>query len=169
MTTITAAPAMAMAGYRSAPASEQVLFGVTTSFAFTIGSSRSLNYVRERRRNLPKTRNVRRIIATTFTSNSIRIHHFLPGMVIGFGVGGTVLFAHAGKLERAVSLPYGLGLALVTDELRTLIGRNNPYWGGEHFALAQGGIAALASLGLVMDFLRRGRGALPEPPSVVTP
>jgi hypothetical protein len=115
---IVRAVEMALAGFRESPASERVLFGMTTSFAVTVTASRTMNYVRERRRPMPRARSLGRRFATLTGDNSVRVHHFLPGMVIGFTTGGIALMARAGHLERLLSLPFGVGLAMTTDELR---------------------------------------------------
>ncbi|MDJ1134190.1 hypothetical protein [Streptomyces iconiensis] len=145
-------------GYNSTPGPEQVLFGMSASFAVTIATSRTLNYVRERRRALPRTRSLVRWVLELRSSGATRVHHFLPGMAIGFAVGVTALLAHSGRLERLLSLPMGAGFALTTDELRLLAGRNDPYWGrGQRFAHAQGAVASLIASGIGADIVRRGR------------
>lgn len=146
-------------GYRTAPALERVAVGLTASFAVTILASRSINYAREQHRVAPRLRSFGRVLAQVPASNSVRVHHFLPGVAIGFAAGGIGLLFRAGKLEQWLSLPFGAGLALTTDELRVMVGRNNPYWGGEHFALAQSAVAAMVALGIGADFVRRGRAA----------
>ncbi|WP_411090443.1 hypothetical protein [Streptomyces sp. 049-1] len=145
-------------GYHHTPGPEQVLFGMATSFAVTIATSRTLNYVRERRRALPKMRSLARLLLEIPSSSATRVHHFLPGVAIGFAVGGTALLVRPGRLERVLSLPLGVGFALTTDELRLLVGRNDPYWGrGQRFAHAQGAVATLAALSIGADIVRRGR------------
>jgi hypothetical protein len=152
------ATAMARAGFGDSPPSERVLFGMTTSFALTVAVSRTITYVRERRQPMPRARSLGRRFAALASDNSVRVHHFLPGMAIAFTTGGIALLTRAGRLERLLSLPFGVGVALTTDELRLLAGRNNPYWGGEGFALTQGATALMASLGFCIDFVRRGHG-----------
>ncbi|WP_406349173.1 hypothetical protein OHA44_36455 [Streptomyces sp. NBC_00144] len=145
-------------GYNSAPGPEQVLFGMSTSFAATIAASRILNTVRERRRSLPSTRALAPLLLKAASINAIRVPHFLPGMAVGLAVGGTALLVRSGPLERVLSLPLGAGFALTTDELRLLVGRNDPYWGrGARFAHAQSAVASLAALGTGADILRRSR------------
>ncbi|QMU70008.1 hypothetical protein [Streptacidiphilus sp. P02-A3a] len=129
--------------------------GMTTSFAVTIAVSRTINYVLERRRALPRTRGLGRLLV--LGSDDIRVHHFLPGAAIAFTTGGTALIARAEGLERWLSLPFGVGVALTTDELGILVSRNNPYWGGTRLAQQQCAAASLATLGFALDFLRRGR------------
>ncbi|QFR97389.1 hypothetical protein GBW32_35360 [Streptomyces tsukubensis] len=48
-------------GYNSTPGPERVLLGLSTSFAITIATSRTINYVRERRRALPRIRGLTRL------------------------------------------------------------------------------------------------------------
>ncbi|GGN44767.1 hypothetical protein GCM10012285_27660 [Streptomyces kronopolitis] len=155
---VAGAARIVIGGYDSTPGPEQALFGMSTSFAVTIATSRILNYVRERRRALPRMRSRVRWLLAIPSSNAIRVHHFLPGMAIGFTVAGTALLVRPGRLERLLSLPLGVGFALTTDELRLLVGRNDPYWGrGQRFAHAQGAVALLAALGIGADIVRRGR------------
>lgn len=145
------------AGYRAAPPAERAAFWMLCSFATTIATSRAINYVGERRRPLPQARGVARILARLPGSNSVRVHHFLPGIGIGFTAGGTALLANPAPVALWLSVPFGAGVALTTDELRLLAGRNNPYWGGERFALTQCAGAALGAIGLGTLFHRRGR------------
>ncbi|OON71437.1 hypothetical protein B1H18_33795, partial [Streptomyces tsukubensis] len=148
-------------GYNSTPGPERVLLGLSTSFAITIATSRTINYVRERRRALPRIRGLTRLLMEIPLKNTVRVHHFLPGIAIGFAVGCTALLVRPGRRERLLSLPLGVGFALITDEVRLLVGLNDPYWGrGERFAHAQGAVATLAALGIGADVVRRGH---PEP------
>ncbi|WP_327064389.1 hypothetical protein [Kitasatospora sp. NBC_01302] len=129
------------------------MFGMTASFAITITASRTLNYVLERRRSMPRLRGLGRLLVPG--SNHIRVHHFLPGMALAFTAGGTALVTRAETLEQWLSLPFGVGVALTTDELGILVSRNNPYWGGKRLAQQQAAASSLAALGLAIDFLRR--------------
>lgn len=148
------------AGYRRSSAAERAVFHMTSSFAVTIVASRGLNFVRERRRPLPRVRSVGRLLSQVLASNRLRVHHFLPGMVIGFATGGTAILRSPGGGSHWLSVPFGVGVALTTDELRVMAGRSNPYWGGESFAAAQAALSALASAGLSVRFVKRGRSAV---------
>jgi hypothetical protein len=134
---------------------------MTTSFAVTVGASRGLNYVRERRRRLPASRSIaRRLYHLPGAASGLRVHHFIPGIALGFATGGTAILIRHDGLERWLSLSFGVGLALTADELGLLLEHANPYWGTENFALTQCAAAALASAALAAAFTRRGLNAL---------
>lgn len=71
------------------------------------------------------------------SSNSVRVRHFLPGLGIALSAGGSAILSADGSAQW-LSVPFGVGTAMVAHELRLLAGRNNPYWRGERFAFAQG-------------------------------
>lgn len=147
----------AVTGYHMSPSTEQAVFHATTSFAVTIATSRAVNHIRERRRAMPRSRGFSRQLIHAPRARRTRIHHFVPGIVLGFAAGGVALLTRPDALRRRLSVPYGVGVALTTDELRLLAGRGNAYWGSQFFALvAQSGSAAFASLALSIDFVRRG-------------
>lgn len=153
-------PAMltARAGYCSSPPAERAAFWTLSSFTTTIATSRIINYVRERRRPMPRVRSAARLMARAPTSNHVRVHHSLPGIGIGFAAGGTAVFLTCPAQSVGwLSVPFGTGVALTADELRLLAGRNDPYWGGEGFALAQCAAGALGAVCLGTLFQRRGR------------
>lgn len=108
---------------------------------------------------MPAARSVGRIIAQIPGDNRARIHHFLPGLGIGIAAGGSAILSGTGRVDRGLSVPFGVGVALITDELRLLAGRNNPYWGSERFAWTQCAAGSLLALGLVGLFWRRGHAA----------
>jgi len=141
-------------GARARPAHEQASFGALTSFATTIAISRTINYVRERRRRFPRLRSLTRQASGVAREGGIRVHHFIPGIAIAFTTGGSALFTH--RLAFWLSLPYGSGVALTLDELGVLLKHNNPYWGSERFALGQAAVAATAAAGLAVRFHRLG-------------
>lgn len=149
----------AVVGYGRSHPAERATFGATSSFAVTIAVSRAINYVRERSRPMPRVRSVSRLLSQLPRSDSVRVHHFLPGIGIVFATAGSALLTRPDGLGRWLSVPFGVGVALTADELPQLAGRNNPYWGKEGFAFAQCAVATLASLGFAADFLRRGRSA----------
>lgn len=147
----------AAAGYGESRPAERAALEMTTSFAVTIAASRLINYVRERSRTMPRTRGVGRLLVRIPASNDVRVHHFLPGVGIGFASGATAIFRRADGWEHWLSVPFGIGLALTTDELPLLAGRTNPYWGPARFALVQGVLATSAAAGLGGLLVFRGR------------
>jgi len=150
----------ARAGYRAARPAERALLEASTSFAATLATSRTLNYVLERRRAAPRLRGAMRLMAQVPADNSVRVHHFLPGVGIGFACGGVAIARSADGWGHWLSVPFGVGLALTTDELPLLAGRNDAYWGAARFALVQSCLATAVSAGMGGRILIRGRALL---------
>lgn len=151
----------ALVGARTAPPRQRAAFGALTSFATTIGISRTLNYVRERRRRFPRLRNAARLASSGPHQSRTRVHHFLPGTPIAFAAGGTAILTHQRGFW--LGLPYGAGVALTLDELALLLGLDNPYWGKERLVLAQGTAAAGAAAALATRFHHHGAPEQPCP------
>lgn len=145
-------------GYRDANPAERGAFGMATSFAVTVAVSRTINYVLERRRNLPLLRSLGRRLYYRLpgAAGGVRVHHFIPGIGLCFATGGAAILIRDDGLDRWMSLPFGVGLALTNDELGLLVGASNPYWGGARLALAQCAAAPLTSAALAAVFTRRG-------------
>jgi hypothetical protein len=123
----------------------------------TVAASRSINYVRERRRALPAWRSFgRRLYHLPGAAGERRVHHFIPGIGLGFATGGAAILTCDDGLDGWLSLSFGAGLGLTTDELGLLLESSNPYWGTETFALAQCAAALLAATALAAVFIRRG-------------
>ena len=80
-------------GYNRSRPAERALFGMTGSFAVTIALSRGLNEVLERRRTMRKSRRLARKTEAAWSSDEVRIHHFLPGIVIGFAAGAVAILS----------------------------------------------------------------------------
>jgi hypothetical protein len=144
-------------GYRDSKPAERGLFGITSSFAATVAASRSINYGRERRRALPAWRSFgRRLYHLPGAAGERRVHHFIPGIGLGFATGGAAILTRDDRLAGWLRLPFGVGLGLTTDELGLLLDSSNPYWGTERFALAQCAAASLTATGLAAVFIQRG-------------
>jgi hypothetical protein len=147
----------AAAGYRDSNPAERGLFGMAASFAVTVASARTINYARERRRALPMWRSLgRRLYHLPGGGAAQRVHHFIPGIGLGFATGGAAILTRDDGLDGWLSLPFGIGVGLTTDELGLLLEGSNPYWGSETFALAQSATASLAAAALAAVFVRRG-------------
>ncbi len=71
--------------------------------------------------------------------------------------GGLAISARQDGRERWLSVPFGIGSALTLDEISLLAGRDNPYWGSERLALAQGALALAATVALSGRFIAHGR------------
>lgn len=147
----------AAVGYRDGRPAQRGVLGVSSSFALTMATTRTINYVRERRRAFPRLRSIgRRLYHVPRAATDRRVHHFIPGIGLGFATGAAAILTRNDGLDRWLSLPFGAALALTTDELGLLLESSNPYWGSENFALAQAAAASLTAAGMVAVFVRRG-------------
>jgi hypothetical protein len=149
-------------GYRNVAPAERAAFGMLSAFATAIGTSRAINYVRERRCPVPRLRSWSRRVYHSPGQEQLRVHHFLPGIGLALAAGGAAILTRSDGREFLLSLPFGTGAGLTLDEIALLAKRDNPYWDSETFALIQSGAAALAAAALVARFHRRGARALNE-------
>jgi hypothetical protein len=145
-TTITSTRAeagiRALERYRNAAPAERAATGLLSSYATTIFIARGLNYIRERKRNLPSTRSVVRRTYSLRRTGGTRVHHFIPGIAIAFTTGAIAVIKRSEGSELRYSVPFGAGAALTLDELALLVEAKNPYWRSERFALSQAAVAA---------------------------
>ena len=146
-------------GYRTVSPPERAAFGMLSTFAAAIGISRSVNYVRERRRPAPRLRSWARRAYHSPGQERLRVHHYLPGIGLALAAGGAAILTRTDGRELWLSLPFGAGAGLTLDELALLVERDNPYWDSERFALIQSGAAALAAAALAARFHRLGARA----------
>lgn len=103
-------------------------------------------------------------------AGGVRVHHFIPGIGLCFATSGAAILIRDDDLDRWMSLPFGVGLALTNDELGLLVGASNPYWGGARLALAQRAAASLTSAALAAVFTRAAsRTSTPSEPSRQSP
>lgn len=144
-------------GYHSSRPAERAAFGMISGFALALLGARKITYVQERRRDLPVLRGLGRNLPTLPRSDDIRVHHYLPGLGIAMATGGAAILAGSGGVERWLSMPFGVGVGLVFDEIGLLTGRDNPYWGAERFVLVSGVTATSAAAAMAAVFLHRGR------------
>jgi hypothetical protein len=149
-------------GYRHVSPAERTSLGVSAAFATTIGASRLINYVRERRRAAPRIRSWVRKAYHAPGREKLRVHHFTPGIAMLLATGCAAIVTRQDGREWRFSVPFGVGAGLTLDELAVLVELDNPYWESERFALAQGLVGAVTALGLAVRFYRRGAG-LPWP------
>jgi hypothetical protein len=143
-------------GYRISPPAERAGFEMLSAFATTIAVSRATNYVRERRRPAPLLRSMLRRAYHAPGGNQMRVHHFLPGIGIAFAAGAASILTRRDRRDLWLSLPFGAGAALTLDEADLLLELDNPYWGSQLLALAEGSLAAAGSAVLALRFHRRG-------------
>lgn len=141
-------------GASAAGPAERAAFGALTSYAVTILTSRVVNYVRERQRAFPRARSILRRLSSPRQRTGARVHHFVPGIALGFLSGGSAILSH--RMSFRLSVPFGSGVALTVDELPLMLGQRNAYWGSESFAIAHGVVTAALATALVARFHRRG-------------
>ena len=141
--------AVAVEGYAEAPRHETIMFNILTGFvgAFALmrlstwgqkGGWWPMNPVKVRGRH---------------------IHHFVPGILIAFGAGGTGLATSNERLEEALSLVFGAGVGLTFDEAALLLDLRDVYWTREGLVSLQVSFGLSAVLGatlLALRILRRG-------------
>jgi hypothetical protein len=150
---------VARAGYREVSTRERSMFNLLTSFAATFIAVRSLAYVLRDRRTVGPFRNVR--------VGRRHIHHFVPGIVIGFAAGSGAILGRSETLEPWLALPFGVGMGLTLDESALLLELEDVYWSREGLLSVQITLAVMSLLGalaLGLRFLRRGEQVVLEPP-----
>lgn len=152
-------------GYRMGSPAERGSFVMLSAFAASIGASRGINYVREQRRPTPWLRSLGRRTYHSPGQESLRVHHFVPGIGLAFTAGAAAILTRGDGREVWLSLPFGVGSGLTLDEIALLTELDDPYWNSETFALVQGGVAALAAAGLAARFSRKGKEALFDEPA----
>lgn len=167
---------MAAAIQNAAPP-ERAALGALSSFAITIGVSRAVNFVRERRRRVPAVRSLARRAYHAPGGEELRIHHFVPGIALAMLAGGLAIFTRRDGSELPLSVVFGTGAGLTVDEFALLVDLDNAYWRTETLVLLQGALAAVAAAGVgARMFVNRGAdgdqvvpsaGAMDEDP--VTP
>lgn len=87
------------------------------------------------------------------------IHHFVPGIALALGAGGTSIAVRSHALDPWLAVPFGAGAALIIDETALLIELEDVYWsdnGVLSMDVGFGAATALAILALVVRLLRRG-------------
>jgi hypothetical protein len=82
------------------------------------------------------------------------IHHFVPGIMIGFGSGGAALVTESDQAERVLAVPFGAGIGLTFDEAALLLDLRDVYWTREGLLSVQVSLATTAILGAAILFLR---------------
>jgi len=144
-------------GFASAPPAERAAFGMLSSCALAIDVARTISYVRERRRTAPRLRSLVRRTYHAPGSQQVRVHHFLPGMLVSAVAGSAAILTRKDGLEFWLSVPFGVGTGLTLDEFALLVELDDPYWKSETFALAGAAGAALAASPLLVHFHHNGR------------
>jgi hypothetical protein len=149
--------AVARAGYRETPTRENALFNLLSSFAATFLATRGTTYLLRSRQTVGPFRNL--------VVGRRHIHHFVPGIVLGFAAGAVAIVSRDEALEPKLAVPFGVGMGLTLDESALLLQLEDVYWTQEGLLSVQitlSVIAVLASLALGMRFLRRGEQVVLE-------
>ncbi|MEK6277838.1 MAG: hypothetical protein AABM29_07490 [Actinomycetota bacterium] len=151
---------VAVEGYSAAPRSETVLFNLLAGFLGSFGLMRLSTYgIRGGWWPFGNT-----------SVGGTHIHHFVPGILIGFASGTIALLTDDADLEDKLAVPMGIGMGLTFDEAALLLDLRDVYWTREGLLSVQVSLALSAILGsaiLGMRMLRRGEqhqeaaGAIP--------
>jgi hypothetical protein len=137
-------------GYRSASTRENAVFNLLVSFTATFGVTRASTALIRSGKGYGVFRNL--------TIGDRRVHHFVPGIVLALGAGGTSISVRRKQLDRWLALPFGAGAALILDEAALLLELEDVY--------SFGAISLLAAVALGVRLLRRGEtsvGITPAP------
>jgi hypothetical protein len=148
---------VARAGYRETPARENAMFNLLSSFAATFLAARGTTYLLRRRSTVGPFRDLR--------VGRRHIHHFIPGIVLGFASGAVAIVTRDERLEPRLAVPFGVGMGLTLDESALLLELEDVYWTREGLVSVQitlSVFAVLASLALGRRFLRRGEHVVLE-------
>ncbi len=134
----------------AASSRERASLGMLGSFALSVTCARAINYVRERRRPAPVLRSWARRARNVPARNETRVHHFVPGVALAFLSGASAIFTHEDGRGVLLSIPFGVGVGMTSDEIAVMIERGNPYWKSEELSLAQAAAAALGAVALMV-------------------
>jgi hypothetical protein len=140
---------VAVSGYTAAPRSETVLFNLLAGFLGSFALVR-ISTLGIRKRWWP-FRNV--------SLGGRHIHHFVPGILIGFASGTTALLTRDEALEERLAVTTGIGMGLTFDEAALLLDLRDVYWTRQGLLSVQLSLGATAILSiaiLTQRMLRRG-------------
>jgi hypothetical protein len=153
---------VAVSGYADAPRTETILFNLLAGFLSSFALVRLSTWgIRD---NWGPFRNV--------SLRGRHIHHFVPGIVIGFASGTAALLTSDEALEERLAVTTGVGMGLTFDEAALLLDLRDVYWtraGLLSVQLSLGATAILSIAILTQRMLRRGerrqeeRGLIPPP------
>ena len=143
------AVAVAVEGYAATPRAETVLFNLLAGFTGALAGARI------------STHGMRGgwWPFGTVEVGGHHIHHFVPGILLGFGSGAVALLTADETLEEKLAIPFGFGVGLTLDEAALLLDLRDVYWTREGVLSVQvslGATALLAGTILALRILRRG-------------
>ena len=140
---------VAVRGYEEAPRHETVLFNLLAGFLGSFALVRLSTWaIRDGRGPF---RNV--------SIGGRHIHHFVTGILLGFGAGTAALLTDDDELEQWLAVPMGAGFGLTFDEAALLLDLRDVYWSREGLLSVQLSLGATAILSiaiLTLRMLRRG-------------
>jgi hypothetical protein len=142
---------VAVSGYRTGSTRENALLNLLGSFTLTFGIARLSTHMIRRRGTFGPFRDYR--------LGQRHIHHFIPGIVLGFLSGGASVVSRNPELDPWLALPFGVGMALTLDESALLLELDDVYWTERGIVSVQitlGTLALLSSVALALRVLRRG-------------
>ena len=152
---------VAVEGYTAAPRRETVLFNLFSGFVGAFAWARI------------STAGIR---AGWWPLGNVRvgdshIHHFVPGIGLAFASGAAGLVTESQEIEKALAVPFGVGVGLTFDEAALLLRLQDVYWTREGMLSVQVTLATASILGatiLGLRILQQGernraeQGLLPE-------
>jgi hypothetical protein len=140
---------VAVSGYAEAPRTETILFNLLAGFLASFALVRISTWgIRDR---WGPFRNVR--------LRGRHIHHFVPGILIGFASGTAALLTSDPALEERLAVSTGVGMGLTFDEAALLLDLRDVYWtraGLLSVQISLGATAILSIAILTLRMLRRG-------------
>jgi len=140
---------VAVEGDTATPGRELVMFNLLTGFLGSFAAVRLTTWaIRE---DWGPFRNIR--------VGGRHIHHFVPGILIGFASGIAALLTKGEKADRRIARALGVGMGLTFDEAALLLDMRDVYWSREGLLSVQVTLAVGATLGatvLTMRILGRG-------------
>lgn len=142
---------VALEGYSATPGRELVLFNLLAGFLGSFALVRLTTWaIRE---DVGPFRNVK--------VGGRHIHHFVPGILIGFASGIAALVSEGPTARRRIARVLGVGMGLTFDEAALLLDMRDVYWTREGLFSVQVTLATGATLGITVLTLRiLGRGEL---------
>lgn len=140
---------VAIEGYSATPNRELVLFNLLAGFLGSFAVVRLTTWaIRE---DVGPLRNV--------NVRGRHIHHFVPGILIGFSAGIAALMTTGETPHRRIARVLGVGMGLTFDEAALLLDMRDVYWSREGLFSVQVTLATAATLGVTVLTLRiLGRG-----------
>lgn len=153
---------VAVSGYTAASRSETVLFNLLAGFLGSFAVVRLSTWGIRKRRG--PFRNIR--------LGGRHIHHFVPGILLGFASGTTALLTSDDALEERLAITTGIGMGLTFDEAALLLDLRDVYWSRQGLLSVQLSLGATAILSiaiLTQRMLRRGERRQEEEGSIPPP